>query len=141
LTAPADAEAKSNSTNVAPRIVASGGDIGVDVTLAMLTSAPEPGGRAVDLDVGAPGRINSLDGEFGLRRLEGRIQGARGSSRAGGMARLVRMRGAIAAEPAAGAGVRGRQGQLIDVDVSGLPSVDVAALARLHVLSPSPAPL
>lgn len=124
-----------------PRVVAVGGDIGVDVTLAALTCLPDDPAHVVGLDVGARGRVNELSGEFGLRHLAGRLHGVTRDDHGTTPARLRDLRGEQFVNPEQAGQPARRRGQLIDVDISRLPSSDVPGLTALQVLSPSPSPL
>jgi|GEM_PF-5579884 len=125
----------------APMIVAIGGSIGIEVTLESLVCEPTEQGSVINLDVGDRGRVNALAGDFGLRRLTGRVHGVPRDRAATAPAVLRVLRGAQF-EDIDGSGLsQTRIGQLIDVDISRLPAGDVPGLAALQVLTPSAEPL
>lgn len=132
---------------VVPKIFVNRGTLGVDTLIDDLVCTSGADGL-VTLDVSERGRVNSLVGSFGLLRLEGRVQGStrKATREEAPVLRVWKLQRseidpAVEHRLTSAALVSNPRGQLIDVDISQLPGIDVPSLKSLHVLSPSAKPL
>lgn len=134
------APARPDGTRPAsPRLVLEPGRYDIAANVPVIKSR-----SGVWLDVLEGGRVDCLSGDFSTNQIAGRVQGSRSSqaSRAVLLAWPHLYKAPATGHDLPDVGVYvGRKGQLIDVDISILPSTDVESLKALEVLSPSARPL